>query len=64
MELERESIDDLLITLYDALLEGGERNEGGTRGPNIELLGVTLRLTNPRARVSRSEDRGKPFSAI
>lgn len=64
MEFERESIDDLLIALYDALLEKGERNEGGTRGPNIELLGVTLRLTNPRARISRSEDRGKPFSAI
>lgn len=64
MELEGGSIDDLLIALYGALLKGGERNEGGTRGPNIEMLGVTLRLTNPRARVSRSEDRGKPFSAI
>nr|WP_306667942.1 thymidylate synthase [Rhizobium leguminosarum] len=30
----------------------------------IEMLGVFFRLTNPRARISRSQDRGKPFSAL
>lgn len=64
MELERTSIDDLLIALYEQLLKSGVRHDGGSRGPSTELLGVTLRLTNPRARISRSEDRGRPFSAI
>ena len=31
---------------------------------NPELRGVTLQLTNPRARLSRSESRGKVFSAL
>lgn len=64
MEFEAETIDDLLIGLYKRLLQSGIKHEGGSRGPSIELLGVTLRLTNPRARISRSEDRGRPFSAI
>jgi thymidylate synthase len=63
MEIERESLDGLLIALYQELLTSGGRNEGG-RGANQELLGVTLRLTDPLARLSRSEDRGKPFSAL
>jgi thymidylate synthase len=64
VELERASIDDLLIALYEQILAHGQRHDGGSRGPSTELLGVTLRLTNPRARISRSEDRGRPFSAI
>lgn len=59
-----DSLDDVLIDLYKALLATDGRNEGGTRGPSKELLGVTLRIGNPRARLSRSEDRGKPFSAV
>lgn len=35
-----------------------------TKGPNRELRGVTLQLTNARARLSRSESRGKVFSAL
>lgn len=64
MEIERATLDDILIDLYQGILAEGGRNEGGTRGANTELLGVTLRLTDPRARISRSEDRGRPFSAI
>jgi thymidylate synthase len=64
VELERDSLDGILIDLYKNLIEKGGRNEGGTRGANTELLGVTLRLTDPRARISRSEDRGRPFSAV
>jgi thymidylate synthase len=64
MELERASIDDLLIALYEDILKYGHKHDGGSRGPSTELLGVTMRLTNPRARISRSEDRGRPFSAI
>jgi len=63
LEITEESLDGLLVVLYDALKSGGAHNDG-SRGPNLELLGVTLRLTKPRARLSRSEDRGKPFSAL
>lgn len=63
MEIKEDSLDGLLVVLYDALISGGAKNDG-SRGPNLELLGVTLRLTKPRARLSRSEDRGKPFSAL
>jgi thymidylate synthase len=63
MEIERESLDAVLFELYNLLLSSDGRNEG-TRGATREMLGVTLRITNPRARLSRSENRGKPFSAL
>ncbi|WFU10349.1 thymidylate synthase [Rhizobium sp. CB3090] len=63
MEIVQEGIDDVLMTLYPALLTTGAASEG-TRGGILEILGVTLHLTNPLARVSRSQDRGKPFSAL
>lgn len=63
MEIEKDGIDDVLMDLYPRLLEDGSEQEG-TRGGLREILGVTLRLQNPLARVSRSQDRGKPFSAL
>lgn len=35
-----------------------------TRGPATELTGVLLEITNPRARISRTEKRGKLFSCL
>ncbi|MEQ1831062.1 MAG: thymidylate synthase [Pirellula sp.] len=35
-----------------------------TRGEIIERIGVFIRLKNPRARLSRTESRGKVFSAL
>lgn len=63
MEIVEDSLDGLLVVLYETLMNSGDKQEG-SRGPMLELLGVTLRLTKPRARLSRSEDRGKPFSAL
>lgn len=63
MEIEREGIDDVLHDIYTSLLKNGQFNQG-SRGGTKELLGVAIRITNPRARISRSEDRGKPFSAL
>ncbi|RSY89559.1 thymidylate synthase [Sphingomonas koreensis] len=63
MEIEKECLDAVLYYLYQAIKEHGQTN-AGSRGNTIELLGVALRITKPRARVSRSENRGKPFSAI
>lgn len=61
--LTRDSLDDLLRAAIKALLKSGEP-VSPTKGPNRELRGVTLQLTNPRARLSRSESRGKVFSAL
>jgi thymidylate synthase len=63
MEIEGESLDAVLHQLYIKLLDQG-RSAGGTRGDNLEILGVSLRILKPRARISRSENRGKPFSAL
>jgi thymidylate synthase len=63
VEIPGAGLDDVLIELYKALLATDARNEG-TRGSTKELLGVTLRIADPLARLSRSEDRGKPFSAL
>lgn len=63
MEIEGLSLDAVLHQLYRKLLEHGQ-SAGGTRGDHREILGVTLRISKPRARISRSENRGKPFSAL
>lgn len=63
MEITGDSLDAVLHELYRALDETGEANEG-SRGETKELLGVSLRIVKPRARISRSENRGKPFSAL
>lgn len=63
MEITRDSLDAVLHALYRALDEYGESN-AGSRGQTKELLGVSLRIIKPRARISRSENRGKPFSAL
>lgn len=63
LEIERESLDAVLHQLYQDIDAHG-RPHAGSRGDTLELLGVGLRITNPRARISRSENRGKPFSAL
>jgi thymidylate synthase len=63
MEIEGESLDDILMRLYKLLPSAGMRNVG-SRGETLELLGVAVRISNPRARLSRSENRGKLFSAL
>ncbi|MCA9232920.1 MAG: thymidylate synthase [Planctomycetales bacterium] len=42
----------------------GSPINGATRGANKELIGVSIRMKHPRARLSRSADRGLPFSAL
>jgi len=63
VEIVRDGIDDVLMELYPELLSKGA-SAAGTRGGLLEILGVTLRIQNPLARVSRSQDRGRPFSAL
>ena len=63
MEISGDSLDEILIDLYKSLLKSSHPNTG-TRGSTREVLGVAIRLRRPRARLSRSENRGKPFSAL
>lgn len=58
-----ETVDDLMRYAIDAILARGVKITA-TKGPNLELAGVVLKLTNPRARLSRTETRGKLFSAL
>lgn len=58
-----ETLDDLLHEVtVQVLAEGIEIKP--TRGRAKELSGVMLELTNPLARISRTESRGKLFSCL
>lgn len=63
MHIACETLDDVLFNLYPRLLEA-PLVSGTTRGANNELLGVLIEIGNPRARLSRTETRGRPFSAL
>lgn len=63
MEFLGDGLDDVLNDLYEALLKEGVHNVS-TNGSSLEFLGVTLRLAKPRARLSRSQTRARPFSAL
>jgi thymidylate synthase len=58
-----ETLDDLM---RDGIKEIQKRGEpiSPSRGPCSEIVGVMLELTNPRARLSRTETRGRPFSCL
>lgn len=63
MEFAGDSLDAVLFQLYRALRTDGQENVG-SRGKTRELISVTLNIKKPRARLSISENRGKPFSAL
>ncbi len=57
------TLDDVMRRVIEELLSHGEPIQS-SKGPNRELTGVLLELTNPRSRLSRTETRGKPFSCL
>jgi len=61
--LSEATLDDLMKVAIENILGGGVKI-APTEGAAIELSGVLLELTNPRARLSRTETRGKPFSCL
>ena len=63
MKITKDSIDDVLRALYLRLMKSADRVTP-TRGGTREITGVLLELTNPRARISRAESRGKIRSCI
>lgn len=63
MYIARSTLDDLLNDVLNELLKV-QPSFAATRGDFSELIGCCLHLTNPRARLSRSEGKGKIFSAL
>jgi len=57
------TLDDVMHDVIEAIQSHGERICPG-KGAATELAGVLLEVTNPRARLSRTEVRGKPFSCL
>lgn len=63
MYIKADKVDDLLRHVLSKLLRISGRITT-SRGDAVELTGVLLHLTNPRARLSRTEARGRLFSAL
>jgi thymidylate synthase len=63
MLVKANTLDDLLREVLETLLKTTTKVKA-TRGESAEVFGAMLHLTNPRARFSRSEAKGKLFSAL
>src|ERR1044072_8500316 len=59
----KETVDDLMRTVLDVILASGSRIETSKKWCT-EITGTLLELTNPLARLSRTETRGKLFSPL
>ncbi len=57
------TVDDLLRHALEKIEKFGEPIKA-SKGETREITGIVLELTNPRARLSRTESRGKLFSCI
>lgn len=63
MAFTEATIDDLLREVYSAIREEGQP-VSSTRAPSRELIGVSLELTVPRNRLSRTETRRNSRAGI
>ena len=63
MRFVASTLDDLCRKVLPFLLKGADATQP-SRNPAHERRGVLLELRNPRARLSRTETRGKPFSCL
>jgi thymidylate synthase len=57
------TLDDVMRSVIEAIGSQGTRIHP-SKGWATELTGVLLELTDPRARLSRTETRGKPYSCL
>lgn len=64
MFISAETLDDALLELYPMLLGRSNDVVTATRGETAEILGALIKIENPRARLSRSETRGKLYSSL
>src|SRR5581483_10629000 len=58
-----QTLDDVMRSVIGALQVDGDAIEP-SKGPATELRGVLLEIANPRSRLSRTETRGRLFSAL
>jgi thymidylate synthase len=63
MYISQPTVDDLLHSVIEKLLKSRNCIKP-SRGSASELTGVLLEITNPRARLSRTEERGRLFSCL
>jgi thymidylate synthase len=63
MQISDRILDDLLRKVFRRLL-ASKHQITASRGSTRELVGVLLKLERPRARLSRSETRGRAFSCL
>lgn len=63
MYMKAATLDDLLLRVFKAILSSKVRLEA-TKGFNTEISGVCLELTQPRARLSRTQSKGTIYSCI
>lgn len=63
MEIEKNTIDDVMRAVFENILSDGVPVET-TRGPTKEILGTHIILNNPICRISRTESRGKIFTCL
>lgn len=64
MFISAETLDDVLLELYPALLARSKDTVKASRGETVEVIGALIEIRNPRARLSRSETRGKLYSSL
>ena len=64
MYISAETLDDALLKLYPELLARSKASVTASRGETAEVIGALIEISNPRARLSRSETRGKLFSSL
>jgi thymidylate synthase len=63
MQITARTLDDLLRKVFSTLLKS-KNHIRATRGWTTESTAVLLELTNPRARLSRTETKGRLFSCL
>jgi thymidylate synthase len=61
--IEKSTVDDLMRAAITKILRTGEAMHP-SRGSTRDIHGAVLTLTNPRARLSQSEGRGRLFSCL
>lgn len=63
MYIAKATLDDLLRNVFEKVMKHG-LTVRASRGETLELGSVLLRLSNPRARLSHTEKKGKVFSGL
>ena len=61
--IQGKTLDDVTHDVFEEIMKHG-RTVTATKGPNRELSGVLLEILDPRARLSRTETRGRVFSCL